>query len=108
VLDIYYTDPSTTDMPDDPSGLELAGSIDLDAHRSLAVLFDKGSLAGAGLRYFEDSFLQPAQVATLMKIFTANVSELGGNREALEAFEAMRSLFEAALVRGAGLAAFCD
>ncbi|KAF1705885.1 hypothetical protein [Pseudoxanthomonas sacheonensis] len=108
MLDIYYTDPSTNDKPDDPSGLELAGSIELDAHRSLAVLFDKGSLAGAGLRYFEDSFLQPAQIATLMKVFTANVSELGSNREALEAFEAMRSLFEAALTRGAGLVAFCD
>ncbi|MDR6841804.1 hypothetical protein [Pseudoxanthomonas sacheonensis] len=108
MLDIYYTDPSTTDMPDDPSGLELAGSIDLDAHRSLAVLFDKGSLAGAGLKYFEDSFLQPAQITTLMKIFTTNVSELGGNRGALDAFAAMRSLFEAALVRGAGLVAFCD
>lgn len=108
MLDLYYTDPSTTDIPDDPRTLELAGSIDLDAHRSLAVLFDKGSLAGAGLKYFEDSFLQPAQVATLTKIFTANVHELGSNRQALEAFGAMRSLFEATLVRGAGLAAFCD
>lgn len=108
MLDLYYTDPSTTDMPDDPGSLELAGSIDLDAHRSLAVLFDKGSQAGAGLKYFEDSFLQPAQVATLMKIFMANARELGSNCEALAAFEAMRGIFEAALVKGAGLAAFSD
>jgi hypothetical protein len=108
MLDLYYIDPFTADMPDDPGSLELAGSIDLANHRSLAVLFDKGSQAGAGLKYFEDSFLQPAQIATLMKIFMANACELGSNRQALAAFEAMRGIFEAALVKGAGLVAFSD
>lgn len=108
MLDLYYTDPSTLDMPDDPGRLQLAGSIDLDAHRSLVVLFDKGSKVGAGLKYFEDSFLQPAQVATLLKIFTANAHELGGNRQALAAFEAMHGVFEAAVSKGAGLVAFSD
>ncbi len=45
MLDLYYTNPSNTDVPDDPGSLELTGSIDLDAHHSLAVLFDKGSQA---------------------------------------------------------------
>lgn len=108
MLDIYYTDPSTTDMPEDPGSLELAGSIELDAHRSLAVLFDKGTKAGASFKYFEDSLLTPAQVATLLKIFTSNVGELGGNRQALAAFDAMRGIFEGAVSKGAGLVAFGD
>lgn len=108
MLDLYYTNPSITDVPDDPGSLELAGSIDLDAHRSLAVLFDKGSQAGVVLKYFEDSFLQPGQVATLMDIFVANARELGGNRQALAAFETMHGIFEAALAKGAGLVAFGD
>lgn len=108
MLDLYYTDPSTLGMPDDPGRLELAGSIDLDAHRSLVVLFDKCSKAGADLKYFEDSFLKPAQVAKLLKIFTASSHELGGNRQALAAFEVMHSVFETAVSKGAGLVAFSD
>ncbi len=30
------------------------------------------------LKYFEDSFLKPGQVATLMDIFVAKARELGG------------------------------
>ncbi|WP_295983397.1 hypothetical protein [uncultured Variovorax sp.] len=108
MLDIYYTDPSTTDMPEDPGRLEHAGSIDLDAHRSLAALFEKGRQAGADLRYFEDSMLKPSQVATLLKTFNANVGDLKGSRQALAAFEAMRGVLEAAVNRGMGLAAFGD
>ncbi|MDR6591187.1 MULTISPECIES: hypothetical protein [Agrobacterium tumefaciens complex] len=48
MLDIYYADFDTTFMPLNPGCLELAGSIDLDAHRLLAALFDKaGRLARA-------------------------------------------------------------
>ncbi|WP_149743417.1 hypothetical protein [Rhizobium sp. NFACC06-2] len=46
MLDIYYADFDTTVIPSDPSCLELAGSIDLEAHRSLAALFDKARQAG--------------------------------------------------------------
>ncbi|MFB7146976.1 hypothetical protein ACFCY3_20590 [Agrobacterium deltaense] len=46
MLDIYYADFDTTVIPSDPGCLELAGSIDLDAHRSLAALFDKALRAG--------------------------------------------------------------
>lgn len=108
MLDIYYTNPSTTAMPEDPGSLELAGSIDLDAHRSLAALFEKGRQAGADLRYFEDSMLKPAQVATLLKTFTTNANELAGNKQALAAFDAMRGVLEAAVSRGMGLVAFGD
>ena len=60
------------------------------------------------LKYFEDSFLKPGQVATLMDIFVAKARELGGNRQALAAFEMMHGLFEAALAKGAGLVSFGD
>jgi hypothetical protein len=108
MLDIYYADPAATVMPEDPGRLELAGSIDLDAHRSLAALFDKGRQAGVDLRYFEDSLLAPAQVAILLRTFTANAGELEGNRQALAAFGAMRDLLEEAVSRGMGLVAFGD
>jgi len=42
MLDIYYVPPSIKVKPEAPDRLELAGSIDLDAHRSLAALFEKG------------------------------------------------------------------
>lgn len=108
MLDIYYAPSSTKAMPEDPGSLEFAGSIDLDAHRSLAALFDKGRQAGADLRYSDDSMLEPAQVATLLKVFTANAGELSGNRQALAAFAAMRELLEAAVGKGCGLVAFGD
>lgn len=108
MLDIYYADPATTAMPEDPGSLELAGSIDLDAHRALAALFDKGRQAGADLRYFEDSMLTPTQVAILLKTFLANARSLDGNRQALAAFDSMRSLLQGAADRGMGLVAFGD
>jgi len=52
--------------------------------------------------------LTPVQVATLLKVFTSNVGELGGNRQALAAFDAMRGIFEGAVGKGAGLVAFGD
>ncbi|NTI64171.1 hypothetical protein G6L85_21895 [Agrobacterium rhizogenes] len=108
MLDIYYAGPFTTLMPRNPGHLELAGSIDLRAHRSLATLFDKGRQAGADLRYFEDSMLKPAQVTMLLETFTANLRELQGDRQALAAFDMMRGLFEGAVSRGMGLVAFAD
>jgi len=108
MLDIYYAPPFTVHMPENPDQLELAGSMDLHAHRSLAVLLDKGSKAGADLRYFEDSMLRPAQVVILLEIFMANARELEGNHLALAAFDVMHTLLEAAVSRGAGLIAFSD
>jgi hypothetical protein len=52
MLDIYHAPPSITVMPEGPGHLEFAGYIDLDAHRSLASLFDKGRQVGADLQYF--------------------------------------------------------
>lgn len=108
MLDIYYADRAATFMPEDPGHLELAGSIDLDGHRSLAVLFDKGRRAGADLRYFGDSMLNPEQVMILLKTFLANERSLEGNRHVLTAFDSMRGLLERAANRGMGLVAFGD
>lgn len=107
MLDIYYI-PATAAMPEDPDHLELAGSIDLDAHGSLATLFDKGRQAGADLRYSEDSTLGPAQVDILLKIFLAHAPGSGHGPRVQAAFAAMRHLLESAASRGMGLAAFCD
>lgn len=108
MLDIYYADLATTFMPDDPDRLELAGSIDLDAHRLLADLFDKGRQAGADLRYFEDSMLSPGQVVTLLSTFLANERGFEESRHALAAFDSMRGILERAANRGMGLVAFGD
>jgi len=108
MLDIYYVPAFVMDMPQHPGDLELAGSMDLDAHRSLAGLFDKGRQAGAELSYFEDSMLKPAQVAVLLETFTANAGELEGNQPGLAAFDVMHALIKAAVSRGVGLAAFGD
>nr|WP_298097930.1 hypothetical protein [uncultured Shinella sp.] len=108
MLDIYYAEPFTTVLPQNPDRLELAGSIDFDAHRSLATLFDKGRQAGADLRYFEDTMLKPAQVTKLLETFTENACELQGNRQALAAFDMMCGLLERAVSRGMGLIAFAD
>ncbi|NTE83662.1 hypothetical protein G6M12_19060 [Agrobacterium tumefaciens] len=45
MLDIYYADFDTTVIHSDPGCLEFAGSIDVDAHRSLPALFDKARRA---------------------------------------------------------------
>lgn len=108
MLDIYYAPPSTLVVPEAPGQLELAGSIDLDAHRSLAALFEQGRQAGAHLPYVRDSMLNPAQVAILLQIFTANAPELEGRRQSLATFNAVRELLEGAVNRGMGLVAFSD
>ena len=94
MLDIYFAPPLTTSVPADPGQMELAGAIDVDAHRSLAPLFEKGRQAGADLQYFQDSILEPAQVAVLLQIFMANALEPEGRQPA---FDAMRRLLEEAV-----------
>jgi hypothetical protein len=108
MLDIYYVPPSTLLVPEDPGKLEFAGSVDLDAHRSLAALFERGRQAGADFQYFQDSMLKPAQVATLLQTFMAHAPELDGKRQSLAAFDALRNLLEEAVSRGMGLIAFSD
>lgn len=108
MLDIYYADFDATVIPSDPGCLELAGSIDLDAHRLLAALFDKARQAGVDLRYFGDTLLEPRQVAILLNILLTNEYVLEGNEHALAAFNSMRDLLERAAKRGVGLVAFAD
>ncbi|UXS41801.1 hypothetical protein FY150_18750 [Agrobacterium tumefaciens] len=108
MLDIYYADFDTTVIPSDPGCLELAGSIDLHAHRSLAALFDKARRAGADLRYFDDTLLEPRQVAILLNILLTNEDVLEGNEHALAAFNSIRDLVQRAAKRGVGLVAFAD
>lgn len=108
MLDIYYADFDTTVISSDPGCLELAGSIDLHAHRLLAALFDKARRAGADLRYFDDTLLEPRQVAILLNILLTNEDVLEGNEHALAAFNSIRDLVQRAAKRGVGLVAFAD
>lgn len=92
-------------MPRDPRGLVHAGSIDFDAHRSLAAVFDQCRQAGANLTYFDDSLLRPEQVVTMQRVFDANT---GAHRGQIAAFKAIRGILDRAAEQGMGLAAFCD
>ncbi|MDN6885379.1 hypothetical protein QMO14_17430 [Variovorax sp. CAN2819] len=108
MLDIYLVPSSCSTMPKDPRGLVHAGSIDFDAHRSLAVVFDQCGQAGAKLSYFDDSLLRPEQVVTMRRVFDAHTSALGANRGQIAAFNAIRGVLDRAAEQGMGLAAFCD
>mgnify|MGYP003583773297 CR=1 FL=1 len=108
MLDIYFAPPSMTSVPADPGHLEFAGSIDLDAHRSLAMLFEKSRQAGADLQYFQDSILKPEQIAILLQTFMVNVSGVEGSRQMPPAFDVIRRLLGRAADRGMGLVAFSD
>ena len=72
MLDIYFVPSSCRAMPKDPRGLVHASSIDSDAHRSLAVVFDQCGQTGANLAYFDDSLPRPEQVVTMRRVFDAN------------------------------------
>lgn len=48
MLEIYCAPASTISVSVDPGYLEFAGSIDLNAHLSLAALFEKGRRPAAG------------------------------------------------------------
>lgn len=65
MLDIYFVDPICRHLPKDPSGLAHAGCVDLDAHRSLAALFDRCIQGGANLKYFDDTLLRAEQVVSM-------------------------------------------
>ena len=108
MLDIYFVPPSCRAMPRDPRGLALAGSIDFDAHRSLAAVFDQCRQAGANLTYFDDSLLRPEQVVTMQRVFDANTGALGAHRGQIAAFKAIRAILDRAAEQGMGLAAFSD
>lgn len=108
MLDLYYAPSSTRLVPEQPGELEFAGSIDLDAHRSLAALFEQGRLAGADLQYLGDSMLKPEQVTILLRIFMANAPEPERSGRSPAAFDAVRDLLERAAGRGMGLVAFGD
>lgn len=108
MLDIYFAPPSMTSVPVDPDHLEFAGSIDLDAHRSLAILFERGRQAGADLPYFRDSILTPAQTRLLLETFLAKGSDPYGSQRGCAAFDDMRQLLEKAAGRGMGCVAFSD
>jgi hypothetical protein len=108
MLDVYFVPSSCSAMPKDPRGLVHAGSIDFDAHRSLAVVFDQCGQAGANLSYFDDSLLPLEQVVTMQRVFDENTSSLGAHSGQTAAFKAIRGILDRAAERGMGLAAFCD
>lgn len=95
-------------MPKDPRGLVHAGSIDFDAHRSLAVVFDQCGQAGANLSYFDDSLLRPDQVMTMRHVFDTNTSAVDAHGGQIAAFKTIREILDRAAGEGVGLAAFCD
>ena len=101
MLDIYFVPFSCRAMPKDPRGLVHVGSIDFDAHRSLAVVFDQCGHAGANLSYFGDSLLldgrdrhRKDQHVRLM-VAIVRMEEPAGDldRLALEALERSHVLF---------------
>ncbi|GLQ09796.1 hypothetical protein GCM10007913_17280 [Devosia yakushimensis] len=108
MFDIYFVPSSCSAMPEDPRGLEHAGSIDLAAHRSLAPVLDQCRQAGADLSYFDDTLLRPDQVLTMLGVFNANADTLGAERGPRAAFETMHGMLARAAKQGMGLAAFCD
>ncbi|MDQ0081835.1 hypothetical protein SAMN05518854_10710 [Variovorax sp. YR266] len=108
MLDLYFVEPACRHLPKDPRGLEHAGSVDLDVHRSLAALFDRCIQKGADLKYFEDSLLRGEQVVAMLEIFTANAPETGAQRGQIAAFKSMHAILTRAKAQGMGLAAFCD
>ncbi|MBT2116626.1 hypothetical protein KK141_06595 [Dyella sp. LX-66] len=108
MLDIYYADASITVMPEDPGELEFAGSIDVEAHRSVALLIDRSGQADIRFRYFEDSLLTAAQVVSLLEIVVANADEREGDGQASAALATMRGILERAVSEGLGLVAFGD
>jgi hypothetical protein len=108
VIDIYFVPSSCRSIPKDPHGLVHAGSIDFEAHRSLAVVFDQCGQAGAKLSYFDDSLLRPEQVVTMRRVFDAHTSALGAHRGQINAFKEIRGILDRAAEEGSGLAAFCD
>jgi hypothetical protein len=108
MLDIYYVAPSITVMPDDPGQLEFAGSMDIDVHRLLALLVDMSGRTDIRFKYFEDSLLTPAQVASLLEIVMAGAGEGEGHGQAFAALAVMRGILERAVREGLGLVAFGD
>ncbi|MFK4811137.1 hypothetical protein ACI3KW_13110 [Devosia sp. ZW T5_3] len=108
MLDIYLVPSSCTAMPEDSQGLVHAGSIDLDAHRALASVFDQCRQAGVGLGYFEDTLLRPDQVVTMLGVFDAHAGTPGIDDGRAAAFKTMRGILARAAEQGMGLVAFCD
>lgn len=108
MLDMYYAAPSITVMPEDPGELEFSGSIDVDAHRSVALLIDRSGQTEIRFKYFEDSLLTPAQVASLLEIVKANADERESGGQASTALALMRGILERAVSEGLGLVAFGD
>lgn len=108
MLDIYFAPPSMMSVPADPGHLEFAGAIDLDAHRSLANLFERSREVGTALPYFRDSILTPAQTRILLETFVANAPGIEESQRVRAAFDGMRQLLEKAAHRGMGIVAFSD
>ncbi|CAA2107827.1 hypothetical protein [Variovorax paradoxus] len=108
MLDICFVEPERRHLPKDPGGLVHAGCVDLDAHRSLAALFDRCIQGGANLKYFDDTLLRAEQVVTMLAIFTVNAPERGAPRGQIAAFKSMHAILTRAAAQGVGLAAFCD
>lgn len=103
MLELYFADPSLSAVPGDPSALEYAGGIGLDAHRAMRAVLDRCRDAGAYLPYSADSLLNPAQVAIMRALFDAGC-EPGGH----EGYLRLRAILADAAGSGRALVAFCD
>jgi hypothetical protein len=108
MLDIYYTTVSVTSCPDDPDGLELAGSIDLNTHKSLSGLFGACEKMGIPIKYFDDSYIEPGQIARLLAAFNEHTALLPDNQTAREGYKIITTIFSKALKKNLGLATFSD
>ncbi|HEX7804300.1 MAG TPA: hypothetical protein VF471_16245 [Pseudoxanthomonas sp.] len=111
MIDIYLLEAGGSahggsDFPDESNWL---GSIDLDEHRRLLLLFKKCELRGARFSYFEDSVLRLEEVRTMNEVFDKGFDEIArGDPETVDAYEKFKKILSAALYRNAGMAGFCD
>lgn len=108
MLDIYYAPAAIASCRDDPDGLELAGSIDLDTHKSLSGLFDAGGKIGIHMKYVDDAFIEPGQVARLSAVFNDHAALLPDHRTAREGYAVMTAIFSKAVKENLGLLTFSD
>jgi hypothetical protein len=109
MLDIYALEAGDSapgsNSPDENKWL---GSIGLDEHKRLLLLFKKCESAGIRLSYFEDSVLSLEEVRIMNEVFDKGFDEIEGDPRAVNAYEKFKKILSAALYRNSGMASFCD
>jgi c-di-AMP phosphodiesterase-like protein len=108
MLDIYFADQNTFEIPEYPNENDHLGSIDLDEHKKLAPLFSECKKHGIQILYFEDSLIQPSQVKKILETFNENANIFLKDSKNKIVYDKFISILNKALVKNAGLVCFCD